>query len=95
MAKIKTRKQRKIRFPVIFFMSSLLLSLITSLVLGIINVKLTYSVQEVQHKIDNLKEENQELRLNISQLKGSDRIIEIATTMGLTKNNDNAFLIKS
>lgn len=95
MAKIKTRKQRKIRFPVIFFMSSLLLSLITSLVLGIINVKLTYSVQEAQHKIDNLKEENQELRLNISQLKGSDRIIGIATTMGLTKNSDNAFLIKS
>lgn len=92
MARYVKRKKRKMKFV---FKSSILLTvallswLFVSVVVGSINTSLTIEIQKMNSEIDNYKQENQQLNIEIQTLQNKDRIYTIASEAGLEQSQDN------
>ena len=75
--KIVKRKKRKV-WPVILLISLLVFRIVSILVLSIITNQLTVSIQATENRIEELRSENNALRIDIQGLQNKDRIYTIA-----------------
>lgn len=94
--KFKKKKVRRInKFYIFLFGFALIAEIITSLFVGTINIKLQYELEDKQARVKELKEENSKLKLTISSLSTKERILTIATSEGLSLNEDNLISLRS
>ena len=98
MARIVKKKRRKLSFVVksfIFLVFSLLLMLASSLYIGTTNTSLAIRIQKVNNEIATLKQENQNLTIEIQTLQNKERVYLIAQDAGLDQNQDNVVSIRN
>lgn len=98
MAKIVKKKKRKLTFVVksfIFLMFSLVCMLASSLYIGTTNASLAIKIQKTNLEIATLKQENQNLTIEIQTLQNKERVYLIAQDAGLDQNQDNVVSIKN
>lgn len=91
--KIVKRKKRKV-WPVILLISLLVFRIVSILVLSIITNQLTVSIQATENRIEELRSENNALRIDIQGLQNKDRIYTIANEEGMIQQN-NTVVIKN
>ena len=91
MTKKKKRRKKKnySNLPKILFCLTVILYICASLIIGTINTALTYEIQENQNRIEELKEENRQLTIDISELEEKNHVISVAEEAGLTRDIDN------
>ena len=82
--KIVKRKKRKV-WPVILLISLLVFRIVSILVLSIITNQLTVSIQATENRIEELRSENNALRIDIQGLQNKDRIYTIANEEGMIR----------
>lgn len=85
---VKTEK-RKINYLIPLFVVIVIVNISVNLFVGSLNVKTTYEIQANKERIAELKEENSQLIIEIAQLEGKDRILDVATSEGLSRNEKN------
>lgn len=91
--KIVKRRKRKV-WPVILLISLLVFRIVSILVLSIITNQLTVSIQATENRIEELRSENNALRIDIQGLQNKDRIYTIANEEGMIQQN-NTVVIKN
>lgn len=91
--KIVKRKKRKV-WPVILLISLLVFRIVSILVLSIITNQLTVSIQATENRIEELRSENNALRIDIQGLQNKDRIYTIANEEGMIQQN-NTVVVKN
>ena len=91
--KIVKRKKRKV-WPVILLISLLVFRIVSILVLSIITNQLTVSIQAKENRIEELRSENNALRIDIQGLQNKDRIYTIANEEGMIQQN-NTVVVKN
>ena len=91
----KVKKQKDYLSVAIFtFVVAIGLSLYTNLVIGCKIVSLKYEIQTNQNKIQQLKDENDKITIQISDLENKERIYTIAQENGLTMDQENVLWVK-
>ena len=98
MARIVKKKKRKLSFVVkafIFLVFSLVVMLASSLYIGTTNTSLAIRIQKVNNEIATLKQENQNLTIEIQTLQNKERVYLIAQDAGLDQNQDNVVSIRN
>lgn len=98
MAKIVKKKKRKLQFVVkafIFLMFSLVCMLASSLYIGTTNASLAIRIQKTNMEIASLRQENQNLSIEIQTLQNKERVYLIAQEGGLNQNQDNVVSIRN
>lgn len=94
MAKIKKKKVDYLkRFTICLITFSFVVLLISSIFGNIYNTSLTMKIQNMNHKIDDLRLENEKLNIQIASLENKDRVYTIAQDAGLNQNQDNVISI--
>ena len=68
--------------------------IVSTLFLSALTNQLTISIQATENKIEELRSENNALKINIQELQNKDRIYTIANEEGLTQQN-NTVVIKN
>lgn len=68
--------------------------IVSTLFLSALTNQLTVSIQATENKIEELRSENNTLKINIQELQNKDRIYTIANEEGLTQQN-NTVVIKN
>lgn len=91
--KIVKRKKRK-AWPLILLILVTIFKITSTLFLSALTNQLTVSIQATENKIEELKSENNALKINIQELQNKDRIYTIANKEGLTQQN-NTVVIKN
>ena len=97
---VKVRKPAKRRIDlwhlsVIIFCASAAVYLMSSLFLRSLNNSLTVQIQETQKEISLLEMQNESINLEIARLASMDRVDEIASKNGLSRNTDNIIRIET
>ena len=72
----------------------LVFRIVSILVLSIITNQLTVSIQATENRIEELRSENNALRIDIQELQNKDRIYTIANEEGMIQQN-NTVVIKN
>ena len=72
----------------------LVFRIVSILVLSIITNQLTVSIQATENRIEELRSENNALRIDIQGLQNKDRIYTIANEEGMIQQN-NTVVIKN
>lgn len=96
MAKLIKKQRRAFRFEVkcaALFTFSLLVLLLSSIIVGSMNTKLTINIQKMQNEANVLRADNQQLNIEIQTLQNKDRVYTIAKDAGLGQNQENVISI--
>ena len=96
MAKIVKRKRRRlslIGFSIIAFSLSLLFWLGSCLIVNTVNTSLTMKIQTMNQELAILKNENQSLTYEISNLGNKDRVYAAAAAAKLDQVTENIISI--
>ncbi|MBO7677762.1 MAG: hypothetical protein J6S49_09675 [Erysipelotrichaceae bacterium] len=96
MAKIVKRKRRRlslIGFSIIAFSLSLLFWLGSCLIVNTVNTSLTMKIQAMNQELAILKNENQSLTYEISNLGNKDRVYAAAAAAKLDQVTENIISI--
>ena len=72
----------------------LVFRIVSILVLSIITNQLTVSIQATENRIEELRSENNALRIDIQGLQNKDRIYTIANEEGMIQQN-NTVVVKN
>ena len=98
---VKTNKPQKrkgkvnifnLALVILFFCSAIYLA--SALFLRTYNNALTSEIQETQKEISLLEMQNESINLEIARLASMDRVDEIASNNGLSRNTDNIIRIE-
>lgn len=87
-------KNKKMRRIVIVFFIIFTLHLWSSLFIEIKNTELLIKIQKGQKQIERLKEENEKLLQEITQLQNYERVSAIAEENGLHENTNFVYVIR-
>ena len=97
---VKNRKPQKRRgrinflhLSVLIFFFCAFIYLVSALFLRTYNNSLTSEIQETQKEISLLEMQNESINLEIARLASMDRVDEIASNNGLSRNTDNIIRI--
>lgn len=97
--KVNKRKRRGriqvFNLTVVIFGFSAFLYLVSALLLHTYNNSLSIQIQQINSEISTLKAQNDALNVEISTLVSVDRIDEIATNSGLSRNQNNIIRIEN
>ena len=80
-------------FAMTIFLFSSFVYLASALFLRTYNNDLSARTQQINAEIASLEQQNYAARTEISELSSSDRVGEVATTNGLSRNLDNVVTI--
>lgn len=97
MEKMNTKKRKKTlklySASILFFFTSLLLYLVSSLFLRTYNNSLSLKTQSILSEIHQIQVENESINITIQNLSSRDRVVAIASDSGLELNQDNIITI--
>ena len=95
MGKIRKKKwSTTLKIGVFYFLPCLVFYFVCSIYLKSYNNSLASEIQSKTLEIENLKQENQQLTIDIQTLQNKDRVYTIAENSGLHQNQDNIINIK-
>ena len=93
---VVTNKKRILRtdhIAEIIFIFLLIAYVILSLFIKASSTNYTIAIQQAQNEIEEIKEMNNNLSIEIQTLQNKDRVYTIAQESGLTQNQDNIVAI--
>ena len=96
MAKIVRRKRRRLSFngiAIIAFSLSLLFWLASCLIVNTVNASLTMKIQAMNQELEVLRNQNQSLTYEISNLGNKDRVYAAAAAANLGQVTENIISI--
>lgn len=95
MGKIRKRRlSSTAKIGMFYFLPCLIMYFICSIYLKSYNNSLSSEIQSKQIQIETIKQENQQLAIDIQTLQNKERVYTIAENSGLQQNQENIINIK-